>query len=236
LLVVVASTQFAYAGCIDAAQLAKSTISITRNFDGRERAGAPGVVGVRGSAWFLSPTTIVTAEHVAAGMKLSTQEWKSLEIADDDGSVWIGARIKRVAGSQAEKLAIVELQGPVAAGRAATIRSEPLAMEEPVMTLVYPDGRARLVRGRFVKFGDGGALAGAALLEMYEGNDRLVIDHGASGAPVIDCQGRVAAVVSNVFTQSLAWGSRNIRVSTAWGMPNVVSIPVQALENMSAAD
>jgi hypothetical protein len=33
------------------------------------------------------------------------------------------------------------------------------------------------------------------LLEMYDGNDRLVLDHGASGAPVVDCSGQVVAVV-----------------------------------------
>jgi hypothetical protein len=35
-----------------------------------------------------------------------------------------------------------------------------------------------------------------ALLEMYDGDDRLVLDHGASGAPVFDCMGRIVAVVS----------------------------------------
>jgi hypothetical protein len=86
------------------------------------------------------------------------------------------------------------------------------------------------VEGRFVRFGHDGKLAGMALLEVYEGEDRLVIDNGASGAPVIDCDGRVAAVISNVFTQSIHWGYREIRFSTAWGMPNVVSIPVQVLD------
>jgi hypothetical protein len=74
-----------------------------------------------------------------------------------------------------------------------------------------------------------------ALLELYEGENRLVIDHGASGAPVVDCHGRVAAVVSDVFVQSLVWASREIRISTAWGMPNVVSVPVQALGEVTAA-
>jgi hypothetical protein len=67
---------------------------------------------------------------------------------------------------------------------------------------------------------------------MFEGDNRLVIDHGASGAPVVDCDGRVAAVISNVFTQSLWWASRQIRISTAWGTPNVVSVPIQALEDL----
>ena len=49
-----------------------------------------------------------------------------------------------------------------------------------------------------------GRLAGTALLEMYEGDNRLAIDHGASGAPVFDCEGRIAAVISTVITQILA--------------------------------
>jgi hypothetical protein len=50
--------------------------------------------------------------------------------------------------------------------------------------------------------------------------------------PVVDCGGRVAAVVSNVLTQNLEGLSRQIRISTAWGTPNVVSVPIQALEDL----
>ena len=101
------------------------------------------------------------------------------------------------------------------------------------MTIAYPGGRQQLVQGRFVRFGDGGKLSGMALLELFEGENRLVIDHGASGAPVVDCEGRVAAVVSNVFTQSIQWAYREIRYTTAWGMPNVVSVPIDALPEFS---
>jgi hypothetical protein len=52
---------------------------------------------------------------------------------------------------------------------------------------------------------------------------------------VVDCNGRVAAVVSNVFTQSIHWAQREIRISTAWGTPNVVSVPVQALDEFYQA-
>jgi len=229
LFVVLASTRV-NAACVDPAQLAHSTVSIMRHFDDVERGTQSNLIGVRGTGWFLSPTTIVTAEHVTAGMKLSTQDWKQLEIVDGDGSQFIAARIQRLAGGQAEKLAVIELQRAVSAARSFAIRREPLVPEEQVMTLSYPAGRFRLVGGRFVRFGDDGKLAGTALLEMYEGENRMVIDHGASGAPVVDCDGRVAAVVSNVFTQSIVWVSQEIRISTAWGMPNVVSVPVQALE------
>jgi hypothetical protein len=102
------------------------------------------------------------------------------------------------------------------------------------MTFAYPTGHPRLVGGRFAQFGDD-RLPGTALLEMYDGNDRLAVDHGASGAPVLDCEGQVAAVVSTVITQTLAWASNDVRISTAWGMPNVISVAIQALKEPPAA-
>lgn len=235
-LLLISNVQSVPAACIDPAQLAHSTVRIMRYFDDAERDERPDLVGVRGTGWFLSPTTIVTAEHVTAAMKLSTETWKPLEIIDEDGSQIIAARIRRLAGGPVEKLAVIELQRAVSDAQSAAIRREPLVPEEQVMTLAYPAGNAHLVRGRFVRFGDDGKLAGMALLEMYEGENRLVIDHGASGAPVVDCAGRVAAVVTNVFTQTLNWSYRVIRISTAWGTPNVVSVPVQALGHFPTAD
>jgi hypothetical protein len=88
------------------------------------------------------------------------------------------------------------------------------------------------VRGRFARFGDGEKLAGTALLKMYGGDNRLVIDHGASEAPVIDCKGRVAAVISNILTQGLAFWPRRIRISMALGTPNFVSVLIGALEQL----
>jgi hypothetical protein len=103
------------------------------------------------------------------------------------------------------------------------------------LSIAYPDSRLRFVGGRFIKYGDSDKLAGTALLEMYDRDDRLVLDHGASGAPVLDCEGRVVAVVSNIFTQTLQFPSRAIRISTAWGSPNVASVPIQVLQDFSQA-
>jgi S1-C subfamily serine protease len=232
LLVVFVGTR-AHAACVDPAQLAHSTVSIGRYFGETERDRRPDLIGITGTGWFLSPTTIITVAHVAEAMKLSGQDWKPLEIADEHGSQFIPARVERLAGDQAERLAIIQLQSPVFATHVLRIRGEPLVPEEQVVTIIYPEGFPHFVRGRFVQFGAGERLGGTALLEMYEGDNRLVIDHGASGAPVVDCDGRVAAVISNVFTQSLQWASRTIRISTAWGTPNVVSVPVQALQDMA---
>ena len=225
----------AVADCVDAATLAHSTISITRYFDDAERLAHPGALGIRGTAWFLSSTSMVTAEHVATAMELSDQNWKQVEILEGESKQTIDVRILRVAGSHSEKLAVLELRTAFSSAQGLQIRMEPLAPEEPVLSIAYPGSRLRTVGGRFIKYGDSDKLAGTALLEMYDRDDRLVLDHGASGAPVLDCEGRVVAVVSNIFTQTLQFPSRAIRISTAWGQANVVSVPIQVLREFALA-
>ena len=135
-----------------------------------------------------------------------------------------------------KRFAVLELQTAFPGAQAFQLQMEPLVAEEPVVSLAYPGDGLRVAGGRFVRYGEGDRLAGTALLEMYDGNDRLVLDHGASGAPVVDCAGRVVAVVSNLFTTTMQFMSRTIRISTAWGSPNVVSIPIPALKNSPAVE
>jgi hypothetical protein len=215
--------------CIDSASLARSTVSITRYFDDEERSVRASLVGIQGTAWFQSPTTIVTVEHVAAAMELSSQSWKLLRLEHDGDVQSISVRIQRSAGTHAEKLVVLELQTAVTAAPSVAIRMSPLMPEDRLVAVAYPGQNRRAVGGRFVKYGTDGKLAGTALLEMYEGNDRLAIDHGASGAPVFDCEGRVVAVIATVMTQIFRTPFGQQRMSTAWGMPNVVSVPIHEL-------
>ena len=205
----------AEAACIDPAALTHSTIS---------------VLGIRGTAWFLSETSIATAGHVASAMKLSQHTWKDIEILDGESTERIGVRVLHLAGAHFEKIAVLELRSAFPGGRSLKIRTEPLVPEEPVVSLAYPKNRLRFAGGRFVEYGGGEKFAGTALLELYDGDDRLVLDHGASGAPVLDCEGRVVALVSNLFTQTMQFFSQPIRISTAWGTANVVSVPIQVLK------
>jgi len=225
----------AFGGKADIIQEKAETVGITRYFDEAERNAQSDLVGIHGTAWFQSPTIIVTAAHVASGMKLSTQERKPLKLEDGADSQSISVRIGRLAGGHAEKLAVLELQTAVSSARSVAIRMSPLAPEDHVVTLAYPNQRLRTVAGRFVQYVDNGRLAGTALFEIYEGDNRLVIDHGASGAPVFDCEGRVAAVISTVITQNLATPFGEMRIPTAWGSPNVVSVPIQQLMEFSEA-
>ncbi len=228
-----ASIQPVRSACVDPEKLQHTTVRIMRHFADDESVAHPDLVGVRATGWFLSSSAIVTAAHVVDAMKLSTEDWKPLEIMDGDRSQFVAARIEHLAGAYSEKLAVIELRRAVSDSLSFSIRKEPLQPEEPVTAIAYPAGRRQFVSGRFVRFGDSQKLTGMALLEMYKGDNRLVIDHGASGAPVLDCNGRVVAVVSNVFTQSMYWDHHEIRMSTAWGLPNVVSIPIQTLDDIS---
>src|SRR5437763_16367404 len=122
------------ASCIEPTRLAHAAVGITHYFDDGERAAQPGFIGTSGTAWFLSPTSIVTAEHVSAGMMLTTRDWKLLEIRDGDHTRSVPARIARVVGPGAEKLAVLELQSEFPNAHSAAIRTAPLMPEDQVVT------------------------------------------------------------------------------------------------------
>ena len=224
------------ASCVDPSTLVRSTVSIAREFGEDERRAAPAILGIRGTGWFLSPRRIVTAAHVAEAMHLSAHEWKEIEIRERERRVAIPARIARVAGPHAEKTALLELQAAFPGAAALRVRLAPLVPEERLLSLAYPKGEPRFASGRFVQYGTEENRVGTALIEMHDGNDRLVLDHGASGAPVLDCEGRVVAVVSTLITQTIALPTGPVRVSTAWQTANVVAIPAEVLEGFSGSE
>jgi hypothetical protein len=224
------------AACIDPATLVRSTVSITREFSEEERKAAPALLGIRGTGWFLSPRLIVTAAHVADAMRLSKQDWIEIGLRERESKASAPARMVRVVGSLSEKMAVIELKAAFPGAAVLPIRAEPPVPEERVVSLAYPNGELRFAGGRFAHFGTGDRFSGAALLEMHDGNDRLVLDHGASGAPVLDCEGRVVAVVSTLMTQTVRLPSGAVRVSTAWQTPNVVSIPADGLRGFAGAE
>ena len=224
------------AACLDPAPFVHSTMSIARYFNEEESKAQPGVVGIRGTGWFLSPHLIVTAAHVVEAMQLSTHEWKDIEMRDGESKRSVAVRIRHLAGPQIEKIAVLELRTAIPDAVVLQRRAEPLIPEESVVSLAYPNSHLRFAGGRFVQYGDGDKFAGSALLEMYDGDDRLVLDHGASGAPVLDCDGRVVAVVMILMTRTMSFLSNVVRISTAWNSPNVVAIPIQALKDFSGAE
>jgi hypothetical protein len=134
-------------------------------------------------------------------------------------------------GGHSEKIAVLELSTPFPGAQFLRIRTEPLVTNERVMSVAYPGDRLRVADGRFVEYGVDDRFVGTALLELYDGNDRLVLDHGASGAPVVDCKGQVVAVVSNLLTRTMQILSRRDSHFNRWDNPNVVSVPIQLLQD-----
>lgn len=236
ILVLITTSAGLEASCVDPPTLVRSTVGITREFSEEEKRVEPGTLGIRGTGWFFAPQLIVTAAHVADAMHLSAHDWREIEVRERDTKWFVPTRIARVAGSHAEKMVVLELKSPIPSAAILPIRTEPLVPEELVVSLAYPNNHLRFAHGRFVEFGADVRFIGAALLEMHDGNDRLVLDHGASGAPILDCSGRVVAVVSTAITQTIGFLSPAVRTSTAWQTPNVISIPIQALGDLPRPD
>src|SRR5262245_57785797 len=154
----------AKAACIDPSALSKTTVSISRSFNAEERKLGPGLAGIAGTGWFLSPELVVTAAHVAEAMQLSSTRWKDLEVWDGKNKTLLASRLHRVAGPLSEKMALLALRVPFADAVSLSVRSEPLLPEEPVIALAYPKRHLRFASGRFVAFGVEQRYAGAALM------------------------------------------------------------------------
>ena len=125
-LLLLSAQSRAETACVDLAQLAHSTVGITRYFDEAERNAQSDVAGIHGTGWFQSPTNIVTVGHVATAMGLSTEDWKPLDIKDGADGKLISARIRRWIGGGTEKLVVLELQAAFPAARSVAIRTAPL--------------------------------------------------------------------------------------------------------------
>ncbi len=234
-MMAVSASVGAEADCVDPATLVGTTVNIARTFDGAQDRANGDPYGIAGTAWFLSPSLVVTAEHVAVSMRLSERDWKDVVFHERSKKTAIPVRVVQRLGSRAEKIAVLELRSRYSGAAALPTRSTPLVADEPVLSLAYPDLKMRFAGGRFVRFETDAALAGAALLEMHDGDDRFVLDHGASGAPVLDCDGHVVAVVTNVLSQTIEMFSETVRVSTPWQTPNVVAVPLAPFASLVPA-
>jgi trypsin-like peptidase len=233
--------------CIDPSTLATTTVSITRYFTADEKP-RPALDGYRATAWFYSSTRYLVsiAHFVDDAPALPRGEWRKVDVQQRDVTVQADARLLTVVKALPEGLALFELREPFPNADALKLREQSLSRNEPVRSVAYLKGRLRFAKGRFSEIMSmmvddiprdhpfGKVQPGSGLFEMWDieehNNDRFVLDHGASGAPIVDCEGNVAAVVSSLITQgSLQFAGREIRLPTPWGMANNTASLIQPL-------
>jgi hypothetical protein len=82
-----AATSGSEARCVEPSMLEPSIGAIERRFAEHERTADSGIVGIRGTVWFLDPQLIAIAAHAVDAMRLSSQHWKNIEIRVADNRV-----------------------------------------------------------------------------------------------------------------------------------------------------
>jgi Trypsin-like peptidase domain len=246
-----AKAQEAGTACVDPGELARSVVSIVWNFSEarRDHAGRE-FVGQRATGWFYtSPRLLVTAAHFAN--ELPADEWQEAELRqasrDGEPDTTIRVRLRVVVrgrvsdGHQsrtgpsaglAEDLAILELQDPFPNARVLDIQPEAPAKNATVLVLGYPAGKMQAARG-IVRETENSArrYPGLALFEV-QGSNRLLLNGGASGAPVLDCRhGRVVAVLNGLLTgPTLPFlPPEHAVIPTPWGSPTNTAVPAATL-------
>jgi hypothetical protein len=231
--------------CIDPSTLAATTVSITRYFTADEKL-RPSLDGYRATAWFYGSTRYLVsiAHFVDDAPVLPRGEWRKVDVRQRDVTVQVSARLLAVVTALPEGFAIFELREPFPNAQTLKLREKPLSRNEPVRSIAYLDG-LRFAKGRFAEIAGSSSdiprdhpfakvRPGSGLFEMWDiedsNNDRYVLNHGASGAPIVDCAGNVAAVASSLVTQgSLCFAGREIRLTTPWGMANNTAALIQPL-------
>lgn len=220
--------------CIDKESSAQSVAALTRYSHLYDDPHVVTVFGIQsGSIWFLKEDEPVLALHVAKSLGLSNREWTPVEIYQNqrDAKIQrhqrIRARLLRTITWGLDGLAVLKLEKPFQGARPLVIRTEPLKPGEKVITPAYPRGFLELTEGHFL--GIDLALSnerkeGSYAIEI-DGN-RLALDNGASGAPVLDCAGRVVAAVSAQFYLA---SENGLDEATPRGQKTNEAIPVTIL-------
>jgi trypsin-like peptidase len=225
--------------CLDKASSAQSVAAITRYSPLYDDPHVVTVLGIEGgSIWFLKDDEPVLALHVAKSLGLSDREWTPVEIYQNERDPKIHrhqrirARLLRTITWGHDGLAVLKLEEPFQGARPLALRAEPLEPGEKIITPAYPGGFLELTTGHFVGIDlalSNESKEGSYAIEIDD--NRLALDSGASGAPVLDCTGRVVAAVSAQFYLISENGSDE---ATPQGQKTNEAIPVTILSDSYA--
>jgi hypothetical protein len=195
-----------------------------------------------GTVWFIGKQQVVAVLHDHADV---LADWTEITLSTGnqigEAPIYTRSTLARllhtIETGTDEKLYIVELAETFTDIEVPKIRFDPLSDKEPVYSLTYDDGVFALATGRHLlpeqstdAANPGDPPPPFLMFELADPSekDRLVIDAGSSGSPIFDCQGHVVSAVAMVLTQELNLMGV-MRVSTAWGEPNVYGVSINAI-------
>ncbi len=238
--------------------LSRSVVSIARTLDAAEVYIDPktgnSVTGIQASAWlYRDRQTLVTIEHAAESMGLKRDVWKDITIAWGTTeyesplfSFETRAMLLDTGDDSADAPVRIVLEDELPQRLIpARLREGPLLDDDPVVAVGYTHGVLRFATGtlNFPEPSQDAVLEAKPSpylpfeLADEKKTDRLAMDHGASGGPIADCNGKVAAVFVEVLTQDLELSealSSMMRVLETLNSPDVdMSDELSALDRVS---
>ncbi len=237
-----AQAQEATCADFDHARLSRSVVQLVFMYDEPKPDGS---IGQRGTAWFIDETHLITIGHLAKDV-IGT-DWQTVTVQYSDQyltatntELTIPMRLVTTFETIApENITLIELQHGMLGFEPLQVRYEPPKKDEPVVGAGYTDGILRAAAGWYrVPEPTSGVMAepppdiqGYLLFELNgeDGRDRHVFDYGASGSPILDCDGRVVAVTSDIITQLRSFGVTTMRITPSTGQPNNTALPASLI-------
>ena len=140
-----------------------------------------------------------------------------------------------------ENIYILELADPVKNALVLPVRSTLPQYGEPIIGIGYADGRLHFGYGHYQGIAntdnENVELVGKPVIEMDGSKNRLVLDSGASGGPIIDCREHIFGLTSQVISNDLmrmTQDGANVhvelwRLGTKPGTPTNAIVPATAL-------
>jgi S1-C subfamily serine protease len=226
--------------CVDPRDYADSVVRIERVVEsGQPRSWV-------GSGWFyLSRQVLITNEHVVAKLRLREDEWTDLLLQaarpDASRSYIQRTQAKVLARDGRADIALVLLEHPVMGVRPMNIQTGGVAPGEPLAIAGYASGQ--------LQFGTARAYTGRQpvarfrqpesqfAIDVQGDTNQSAFSAGGSGSPVLNCQGMVVGIFSNLIDDRYlslfgAWGTQGRPTSGA--SPNAFAVRIDVLRNLYA--
>lgn len=223
-------------------RLARSVVQLVFMYD---KLKPDGSIGHRGTAWFIDETHLVTIGHLAEDVietdwQTVTVQYSDQYLTTTNTELAIPMRLVTTFETIApENITLIELQHGMLGFEPLQVRYDPPRKDEPVVGAGYTGGTLRAAAGWYrvpeptagVMTESPPEIQGYLLFELNgeDGRDRHVFDYGASGSPILDCDGRVIAVTSDIITQLRSFGVTTMRLTPSTGEPNNTALPASLI-------